>query len=101
NRLATDAVARGVGYCVLGNHDDKLLRWLKGNAVKLTFGLEQTVAQLEAEPPAFRDRLQEFIARLPSHLVFDGGRLVVAHAGLTQELQGRVSGKVRSFALYG
>ena len=36
-----------------------------------------------------------------SHYVLDGGKLVVAHAGLTEAYQGRASGRVRSFALYG
>ncbi len=33
--------------------------------------------------------------------MLDDGRLVVAHAGLKEELQGRGSGRVRDFALYG
>jgi protein phosphatase len=33
--------------------------------------------------------------------VLDSGKLVVAHAGLREELQGRTSGAVREFALYG
>ena len=33
--------------------------------------------------------------------VLDGGKLVVAHAGMKQEMQGRGSGAVRDFALYG
>ncbi len=36
-----------------------------------------------------------------SHLIFDAGKLVVAHAGMKQELQGRMSKRVREFALYG
>jgi protein phosphatase len=101
-RLVIDAVKRGVAFCVLGNHDDKLLRWFKTpDKVKLTHGLSQSVEQFEKEPPLVRDRVQEFITKLPSHLVLDGGRLVVAHAGLTAEMHGRVSGKVRAFALYG
>src|SRR6185436_17492625 len=32
---------------------------------------------------------------------FDGGRLVVAHAGLREEMHGRGSGAVRAFAMYG
>ncbi len=100
--LVMDAVNRGVAFCVLGNHDDKLLRWFKEpERVKLTHGLAQSVEQFEKEPPALRDRVQGFIARLPSHLVLDGGRLVVAHAGLTADMHGRVSGKVRAFAIYG
>ena len=38
---------------------------------------------------------------LVSHCVLDNGRLVVAHAGMKAELQGRASGRVREFALYG
>ena len=100
-RLVMDLVRRGAGYCVTGNHDDKLLRWLKGNQVKMAHGLAESVAQLEKEPPEFRDELREFITALPSHVVLDGGKLVVAHAGLPQELHGRVSGKVKAFAMYG
>ncbi len=100
-RMAMDLATRGVGYCVLGNHDDKLLRWINTGKVQMKHGLDTSVAQIEAEPPGFRVRIAEFVSRLPSHLVLDGGRLVVAHAGLTEELHGRVSGKVRAFALYG
>jgi polynucleotide kinase-phosphatase len=38
---------------------------------------------------------------LISHYVLDGGRLVVAHAGLKEAYHGRASGRVRAFALYG
>ena len=34
-------------------------------------------------------------------LCLDDGKLVVAHAGMKEEMQGRGSGKVRDFALYG
>ena len=101
-RLVMNAVARGVAFCVLGNHEDKLLRWFKDPArVKLSHGLAQSVEQFEKEPPELRARAQEFITKLPSHLVLDAGRLVVAHAGLTADMHGRVSGKVRAFATYG
>jgi protein phosphatase len=36
-----------------------------------------------------------------SHYVLDAGKLVVAHAGMKQELQGRASGGVCEFAFYG
>jgi protein phosphatase len=100
-RVVMDLVQRGAAYCVLGNHDDKLLRWLKGTPTKLTHGLAESVAQFDKEPPEFRDRVAGFLAKLPTHLVLDGGKLVVAHAGLPAEMHGRVSGKVRAFALYG
>ena len=33
--------------------------------------------------------------------MLDGGRLVVAHAGLIERYHGRASGRVREFCLYG
>jgi polynucleotide kinase-phosphatase len=87
--------------CVPGNHEMKLLRKLRGKDVKLTHGLVQTMEQLEREPPEFRDEVARFIDDLVSHYVLDDGKLVVAHAGMKEPLQGRGSGKVREFALYG
>ena len=99
-RLAMDAVAGGA-ICVPGNHENKLLRKLRGRNVQLTHGLAESVAQLEAEPPAFRDRVADFIDGLVSHYVLDDGKLVVAHAGMKAEMQNRSSGAARAFALYG
>jgi protein phosphatase len=49
----------------------------------------------------FRDQLAEFIYSLVSHYVLDDGKIVVAHAGMKEKMQGRGSRKVREFALYG
>ena len=46
-------------------------------------------------------RRPTFLDGLVSHYVLDDGKLVVAHAGMKEEMQGRGSGKVRDFALYG
>jgi protein phosphatase len=100
-RLVMDMVEAGNARCVLGNHDNKLLRKLRGNTVQATHGLADTLAQLEAESPEFLARMREFLENLVDHYVLDGGRLVVAHAGLREDLQGRASGRVRSFALFG
>lgn len=100
-RLVMAMVAAGDALCVPGNHEAKLLRALRGRKVKLTHGLAETMAQLEAEPPAFREEVCAFIDGLVSHYLLDDGRLVVAHAGLSEKLQGRASGRVREFALYG
>ena len=40
-----DMAERGQALAVIGNHDDKFMRWLKGRNVKLTHGLERTVEQ--------------------------------------------------------
>lgn len=100
-RLVMSLVEAGLGWCVPGNHDVKLLRWLNGKDVQLKHGLQESVDQLSMEPAAFRERVRCFLDRLVSHYVFDGGRLVVAHAGLREEMQGRGSGVVREFCLYG
>jgi protein phosphatase len=100
-RTAMSMDKAGTALCVPGNHEMKLLRKLRGKDVKLTHGLAQTMEQLEREPLEFRAEVAEFIDELVSHYVLDGGKLVVAHAGLKESLQGRGSGVVRSFALYG
>jgi protein phosphatase len=100
-RLVMGMVAAGTALCVPGNHENKLLRALRGRNVQVSHGLAETLAQLAEEPESFRDSVAEFIDGLVSHYVLDGGRLVVAHAGLSERLQGRASGRVRSFCLYG
>ena len=100
-RLVMGMVAAGTALAVPGNHEDKLLRALRGRKVRVSHGLETTLEQLAAEPAEFRASAGAFLDRLTSHYVLDGGRLVVAHAGLAEKLQGRASGRVRSFCLYG
>jgi polynucleotide kinase-phosphatase len=100
-RLAMGMVAAGTALCVPGNHEQKLARKLAGHQVQLTHGLPETLAQLDAADPAFVSDVRRFIDSLVSHYVLDGGKLVVAHAGLKEAYQGRASGRVRSFALYG
>jgi protein phosphatase len=100
-RLVMSMVRNGLALCVPGNHDIKLLRYLNGKNVSHTHGLAETIAQLETETPAFKEQVRQFLDKLVSHYVLDGGRLVVAHAGLTEAMQGRGSGAVRNFALFG
>lgn len=100
-RLVMDLVDDGVALCVPGNHDIKLARHLGGRQVQVRHGLAETLEQLDTEPEAFRQRVRKFLDGLVSHLVLDEGRLVVAHAGLREDMHGRASGQVRSFALFG
>jgi len=100
-RLVMGMVADGTALCVPGNHDMKLLRKLRGRDVQITHGLAETREQLAGETPEFVAQVRAFLDGLVSHYVLDGGKLVVAHAGMKAEMQGRGSGKVRDFALYG
>ncbi len=100
-RLVMSMVNAGVAFCVPGNHDLKLQKFLNGKNVQLKHGLEVTVEQLAPETTQFKHTVREFLYSLTSHYVFDNGKLVVAHAGLKEEMQGRGSGAVRSFCMYG
>jgi len=100
-RLVMGMVTAESAYCVPGNHDMKLMRKLRGRDVQLTHGLADSVEQLERETPEFRKQVSDFLDDLVSHYVFDDGKVVVAHAGMKEEMQGRGSGKVRDFALFG
>jgi protein phosphatase len=104
-RLVRNMVEAGTAHCVPGNHEDKLLRKLRGRNVRVGHGLERSLAELDGLGEERRDaaaaELVRFLDSLVSHHVYDDGRLVVAHAGMKEELQGRGSGKVRAFALYG
>lgn len=104
-QLARAMVDAGHALMVPGNHEARLERALGGRNVKRTHGLEQTMAELESMPDDERAStsaaIASFLDTLPSHLVLDGGKLVVAHAGMKERLQGRDSGRVKAFAHYG
>jgi protein phosphatase len=104
-RLAMRMVDAGTAFCVPGNHDVKLLRALMGRHVWVAHGLRESMDQIDrlpsAEAAALTAAYQSFVLGLPPYLMLDGGALVVAHAGLPERFQGRVSGRVRSLVLYG
>jgi protein phosphatase len=100
-RLVMGMVAAGDAIAVPGNHENKLLRALRGRNVQVSHGLAESLAQLAAEPPKFRAEVEAFLDGLVSHYVLDDGKLVVAHAGLIERYQGRASARVRDFCLYG
>jgi len=100
-RLVKAMVEAGTALCVRGNHDDKLARHFEGRKVQLTHGLAETVDQIAAQPEGFVAEMKPFLDGLISHYVLDGGALVVAHAGLREDMHNRASGKIRSFAMYG
>jgi protein phosphatase len=100
-RLVMGMLAAGHALCVQGNHENKLVRALRGANVQMSHGLEETLTQLAGETGEFRSEVEAFCYSLVPHLVLDDGRLIVAHAGLKEAYHGLVSGRARSFALYG
>ncbi|MFZ6030432.1 MAG: polynucleotide kinase-phosphatase [Chloroflexota bacterium] len=103
-QLVYHMMKAGNALCVPGNHDSKVMRKLIGRDVQVA-GMEKTLAELDALQPDEQHKiiplLTEFLDGLVSHYVLDDGKLVVAHAGMKENMMGRASGKVRDFALYG
>ena len=99
--LVMNMTQSGNAHCVLGNHEDKLIRTLKGNPTKMTHGLAQTMEQLESRGDEFKQRTADYLRKLPTHLMLDGHKLAVAHAGILKEYQGRHSRRVEQFCMYG
>ncbi len=104
-RIVRNMIQAGNALCVPGNHDIKFMRKLRGKNVQITHGLDKSIAELDSFDESIRSHcckgIADFLYSLVSHYVLNNGKLVVAHAGMKQEMQGRGSGKVRDFALYG
>lgn len=93
------------GYYVPGNHCNKLYRYLLGNKVQTTHGLETTVAEYlsldSKQKNAFRQSFLELYDSSPLYQVLDHGRLIIAHAGIREDYIGKNNSKVKTFVLYG
>ncbi|MFZ3482056.1 metallophosphoesterase [Sphingomonas sp. 3-13AW] len=89
------------GLVLRGNHDEKLRRWLLGKTIQMKSGLDVTVQELSDTSEDWRQEMAGWISTLEPHLMLDGGRLAVAHAGIDEEHQGRHTSGATSFALYG
>lgn len=95
----------GLALSVIGNHEEKLKRYLRGNNVKLINGIESTVKQIDARPNAaeFRIKVLAVLEKLPLHIVLDNKKLVVVHAGIQDRMLSWTSeeGFMTRFCLYG
>ena len=88
-RLVMGMVEAGHAFAVCGNHEQKLVRALRGRNVQVKHGLAESLAQLAAEPEEFRERAVRFCDGLIAHYVLDGGDLVCIfpEGGLTRDGQ--------------
>ena len=104
-RLVMDMVNDKKAFCVCGNHDEKLKKYLQGKSVNLNHGLEKTALQLdeikEENRENFKEEIKTFLNSLIAHYILDEGKLVVVHAGLPENMHGRASASVRAFCLFG
>lgn len=92
-------------YYVPGNHCNKFYRFLLGNKVQITHGLETTVQEFESlsspKKEIIRKKFIELYETSPLYQVLDNGKLVIAHAGIKEEYIGKDNSKVKTFVLYG
>lgn len=114
--LVSGLVEEGRALLVLGNHDDKLRRYLRGNNVKLTHGLQTTAAEFAALPlekvASLKKRYLPLLEQAPLWALCDPrpdeqgarplpDRVVIAHAAWKPSFVSASFGKVRSHCLYG
>jgi protein phosphatase len=92
-------------FYVPGNHCNKLYRYLLGNKVQTTHGLETTVTEFltlsAIEKDTFREKFLSLYDSSPLYQVLDEGRIVIAHAGIREDYIGKNNSKVKTFVLYG
>jgi len=65
------------------------MRKLRGKDVQITYGLADSLEQLEKESLGFRRQVSEFLDRASQPLCIDDGKLVVAHAPVMKEEMAR------------
>ena len=84
---------------VRGNHDDKLMRWAKGNNVKFNHGFEKTSEEFSH----IKDKVYKFLSSTPMYLSLDDGQLIIAHAAWKNSLKNidPFDKKCRTWCLYG
>jgi protein phosphatase len=98
-------IEKKLAHYVPGNHCNKLYRYFLGNNIQISHGLETTVAEFQELDKDARDTIRtRFIELYDSsqlYLVLDSGKLVIAHAGIREDLIGKTGAKVKTFVLYG
>ncbi|WP_430488646.1 bis(5'-nucleosyl)-tetraphosphatase PrpE [Rossellomorea marisflavi] len=103
--LVAALCSQGKARYVPGNHCDKLYRYFLGHDVQIRHGLETTVAEWASSSSSKQEAIKKKFLALyedaPLYDVLDGGRLILAHAGMKEEWIGRKNKKIRTFVLYG
>ncbi|NRG46050.1 bis(5'-nucleosyl)-tetraphosphatase PrpE [Bacillus sp. CRN 9] len=104
-QLVCRLVKNELAFYVPGNHCNKLYRYFLGNNVQITHGLETTVQEFtqldDQQKQAVRKDFIMLYENSPLYHVLDNGQLILAHAGIKQELIGLNNKKVKTFVLYG
>ena len=98
-------IQKDLAYYVPGNHCNKLYRYFLGNKVQITHGLETTVAEFEALDKKEQQRMRKSFIQLyenaPLYHILAEGKLVIAHAGISEELIGKQNSRAPPVSLRG
>lgn len=93
---------------VSGNHDNKFARYLKGNDIRISHGIDKTIdewKEFKVKHKEVAEEMKEWymekILNTTPYLVLDNGRLVVSHAGIKDWMIGKDNKATRSMCLYG
>lgn len=105
NVVWTIVVQRKQAFYTPGNHCNKLYRYFLGNNVKITHGLETTVAEYKRlssrEQKNIREKFISLYEQSPLYHLFEKDKLIICHAGIREDLIGKNNQKVKTFVLYG
>ncbi|MGM7700930.1 bis(5'-nucleosyl)-tetraphosphatase PrpE [Pseudalkalibacillus sp. Hm43] len=103
--LVYELVQQDLALYSPGNHCDKLYRYFLGRDVQVRHGLETTVEEYERLTPEQQEEISHKFKKMfeeaPLYLQLSEGSLVVAHAGIREDLIGHTHKRVRTFVLYG
>lgn len=95
---------RNHGESVVGNHCDKLRRYLRNAREGGSHGLAKTLEQLRSQPDAdtlIAQLLELLSTQMPAQLLLDNGRALVVHAAAYGQAVGAVDRQAEALALYG
>ena len=79
---------------VMGNHDNKLMRYLKGNPVKVSHGLDMTIKQLNDRSNILTKKVYEFLKDLS--WIYEDDDTIVCHGAYKEGI-----GNKAALFLYG
>lgn len=86
-KMVLRMVSRKKALYVPGNHCDKLYRYLKGTNHHLSVPLQKTIAQIKcaADGKSVMKEFSQYMSKVKSHLVLDGGNVIAVHAAVSEE----------------
>ncbi len=94
--LAEQLVSAGLAIVVQGNHDNKLMRLLKGNKVEVGVALAETLRQIRQHGSEFEARVFQFLRSLPFKV--ETADLIIVHAAFKAGLSRKA---FEDLAIYG